>query len=199
MNESRCAPDLVAFVLSVVDQWRFDHIDPADGSRDDREPLVMHPFAWKRRGGGEQGAPKYGRRTCHQIASQEHVEGLAAVNPCPLEWANFQCMKKGVAQWFAQAIDKARIGMQQQQIGLGLELGGHLGQSVGLPEVILIGECNEVAGARPRSLLEVFGDAQWRVVAQNPQSDVESGLLAHALRHRGLGQRDRVVARRVVR
>lgn len=192
-------PDLVTAVLAVVDRFLFQHIDATNRGSDHREPFVMQPLAGKRTRAVEQGAAKHGCSARHKISSQEGIEGATCMDIGEFETLDLQCVKKRFAQIVALRVDQSRIGMQQYQARAALEFGAHAAKAMRVPDVVLIGQCNQFAAATPSRLIKIACHPERRNVFDDIQRDVPLRQLDKTFFQRALRHGHAIIGGRIVR
>ena len=101
--------DLIAAVLTVVDQMLVDQVDFTKYGGHHGQPLVMHPRLGKRPGLPNERRTHDDCRTSDHIAAQQQVERSAAVNASTIPSPELNRVKKRSAERCADGVNQCGV------------------------------------------------------------------------------------------
>ena len=146
--------DLVAAVLPVVDHRVGHDGDAAADRRDDREPLVVHPARRERRGTLHERArrpsPWRRSRRCASAAPRR-----ATTRAVRARRRRRRASRTGSIRAARPRRRRAAPRPRRGRAGPGRERGDRPRDAIGMPDVVLVAQGDQVAGCRAQRLLEV--------------------------------------------
>ena len=134
-----------------------EEFDLSEARRDDRQPLVVNPSLGKRDGEREQFAREGGRGSGHDVAPDEHLEapdGRGGGARSDRRSRRFRCRDPGRTR--ALRVDERGVGEDDRAARRrGGKDGRMAADTVGLPDVVLVAEDEDVSAAGRERPLEI--------------------------------------------
>jgi hypothetical protein len=158
--------DLVAAMLTVVDEAVVEVVHDPGGGGDDRQPFVVHPVRRQRFCAFEDAPLQRHRRAGGEVAAEERIERRSFAHESAFPGRESECLEQAMPERLAGSVDQARVGEEEVEIGPRVERGEHAFDLRRLPDVILIGEEDDLAGRPRKAAREVRDDADVAFVAQ---------------------------------
>ena len=162
--------DLVRAVLPVVDHRLGDDRDPAADGGHDREPFVVHPGGGERRRTLHESTRHHRGGTRDQVALQQLVERGIRLEPAAHRGVDAECREqRGVRGPRRSASTSRASAATSSAPGRRSNAARRTRDAIRVPDVVLVGQRDDVAGCREQRLREVRRDAERHGIAEHDE------------------------------